>query len=254
MRSSSIKRVLASYPAIKCPFEKGTRYTLLQLHHYLRRLETIRQSNKEVTAALQRLPSEFKEVFDELYPLDSLRCHARITLEDSYFVWAPSGKHERGIDFILCEGAKTRFLQITVTGPVWPEALPKYANPGYQRKLMLEKLSAEGMVSGWGAPRNVGGRIVFGDEGAGRLGHEVREAFRVGIIKAYNRKRYSRPDVTCELVVELNDTGGLTPTEFCSIVEETRSDSPLDAYAAIHVLASPDGHFASIERNYCRAQ
>ena len=186
---------------LKCPFEKNRWYPLQDLVQYLKKLEQARQADRGLSNKL-RTAKGWSEVYDELYPIRYFAEHEQLTA-DGEFNWLPSGQCESGVDFELRSRGKVRKIQITTTGPIWPDAKAPYDNPGYQGRLLNEKLAKEGVVSDLPPWRREGKKIV-GDTGM-KSGEERDGAFIKGLQEALDNKRKFRPGEGCELAVLLDE-------------------------------------------------
>jgi hypothetical protein len=95
------------------------------------------------------------------------------------------------VDADLSVGGEKFALQITLADPIWAKSAAKVQHGGYDHRLAMETLNAEGVVHGSGNFRRVGREIVC-DEPV-RKGSDRADACRKGIVDALVRK--SKPDV-----------------------------------------------------------
>jgi hypothetical protein len=160
------------------------------------------------------------------------------------FAWQAGGRDEKGVDFIVFLDSSELHLQVTVTGPIWREAIPPYDNPGFQHRLLREQLTTGEIVSGRGPWRRDAGDISGGSEDW--TSEQRDDAFRTGLIAAYERKRNYRSQ-SSELLVRVNEAEDfLEANHFHQIVSETAHAAPLEAYRRVHVFDRGDGFYRSL--------
>lgn len=229
---------------LACPFERGTQYKLSCLGSYLRSLEETRVRDKEFSSAIAlSTPRSVRAVFDELYPLHIFARHRGLA-DATEFEWQSGGRDEKGVDFIVFPDSNELHLQVTVTGPIWNEAIPPLDNPGFQHRLLREQLSTGGIVSGRGPWRRDAGCISGGSEDW--TSEQRDDAFRNGLIAAYERKRNHRGQ-SSELLVRVNEAEDfMEASQFHRVVSETACAAPLRAFQRVHLVDRGEGFYCAL--------
>ena len=227
------------------PFQRGVRYPLSRLDAYITSFERARSANKTYSNAIGLSSNrEVRALHDELYPLRIFARHACM-IEEGQFEWRSGGETEDGVDFVVSVGSCDRSLQITTTGPIWPDASHPYDNPGYQHRLLRELLSNREIVAGRGPWERRDGEVVGGCSDFTSADRDL--AFRKGILAAYTRKCRHR-GAASELVIRINEAPDfMNVGEFRRIAEGTRAVAPLDAFEKVHLVDYPDGFAVSLE-------
>jgi hypothetical protein len=183
--------MLRAAPAqLVCPFQRGVRYPLSSLDAYLSSIEETRTADSSFSKSIGLSGNrEVHALYDELYPLRIFARHMGM-VHAAHFEWQAGGRDENGVDFVISAASWDRSLQITTTGPIWPEALPPYDNPGYQHRLLRELLNRQEHVSGRGPWERKGREINGGYDDFTSADRDL--AFHNGILAAYARKRKHR--------------------------------------------------------------
>lgn len=227
-----------------CPFQRGVRYPLCSLDAYFSSIEEARSTDKMLSKSIGLSRNrEIRALYDELYPLRIFARHMGL-IEAAQFEWHAGGRDESGVDFIISIKSQDRSLQITTTGPVWPEASSPYDNPGYQHRLLRELLDKQGTVSGRGPWERKGREIIGGYDDFTSADRDL--AVRNGILAAYARKRKHRGRAS-ELVIRVNEAPEfMNADDFRRVAEGTRAEAPFGAFRKIHLVASPDGFIISL--------
>lgn len=128
---------------------------------------------------------------DELVPFLYMAHHE--SLPDATLFRKP--QTEQGIDLEYAHDGTVMRLQITKAYPVWLNALGEAVNGGYQYRLHMEKLTANGFLSGTGPFERRGGEIVH-HEGCDTW-DDKRAALLRGLIAAFEGKAsHGSKDIT----------------------------------------------------------
>jgi hypothetical protein len=170
------------------PFERDREYSIRELRSFERALLFARQNDPEISASW-RVPStphmkRCAKIREETYPIKLMADHKEYP-DDTSFRLAVSG--HPGVDARIQSGGLGFDLQITIADPIWRASAKSLGYGGYDHRLTMEALNADGVVVGSaGIRRTKDGRIV-----SSRPVHSFEEEFeacRLGLVLALRRK------------------------------------------------------------------
>jgi hypothetical protein len=221
-------------------FDDGQWRALGELRSYEALLSAERRADPTFSDAvrLDQAPVE-KLRRDELLAFLNLAKHRGLTNEILFR--KPIREEGVDIEYRGASGAVAR-LQITTAYPVLFDAKGNELPGGYQDRLLTEKLTSEGVVSGSGPFERRGDAIVGSDE-SGPCWADIERSCRLGVVRAFERKAdHGDRDVSLLVkAVRYGEEIGQDVERFRAIIDAAASVVLPTRFAEVIVVDYGDG-------------
>lgn len=231
-------------------FGDGDWHRLDELMEFERQLLEARQRNKSFSDAVRVDGSRDESLrHKELIPFLDLAQHEALPPETRF----RKPTVDRGIDIEVELGTGIQSLQITTAYPALFDKTGQLLNGGYQRRLHMEKLTLDGMLSGSGPFERRGNHIWH--HGGCTTWDQIDASSRIGLIVAFKSKSSHGCDGVT-LLVKATDyfKNVLDATRFYTIVDEAAAEAlPMRFSRVVVVDYGPGFIWSSAPDANCRA-
>lgn len=220
------------------PLRPNVWYSFQQFLDFEAELLAARQADRKLSDTLRVSTARWlKTRNEELYPAWYLCRHLGFPATTRFRIGLPGATS----DIDIAVDGQYRHLQITTTGPIWPEG---HKNWGLDHRLHMEQLNRGGQSSGWGPYfRAPDGSITNRDEA---ISNDERDPAHLrGLTQALASKQTHQLD-DCDLVVYAKAYDQAMSIEaFQQLAEQACKALPLRNFRCTHIVSANEGYYYS---------